>query len=177
MNVIVRSHHVRITEALKEYAKKKINKLEQFFGHIQQISVNLQINSSSASLDQQEASAMILCSGAVIKATQISEDMYSSIDLLYDKLAIQLKKYKEKIKKHKGNLPSNSYVEAPASNKKDVKTVSKGVERYIPKPMGAEDAAEILSSEKLNFLVFRNLKEKICVIYRSDNDEFGLIET
>lgn len=176
MNIIVKSHHVEITTALKDYADKKMSKLDHFNDHIQQITVNLQINAASSINDQQEASAIVLCKGAVIKGRQISDDMYSSIDVLYDKLAIQLKKYKEKMKHHKGNLPANL-----PEVKRDIQPVKNdsntGNERYIPKPMGPEDAAEILEEEKLNFLVFRNLKEKICVIYPSGDDAYGLIVT
>ena len=68
MNVIIRSHHVEITKALKEYAEKKMVKLEHFFDHIQKITVNLNVESSSAEEDRQVASAIINSSGAVITA-------------------------------------------------------------------------------------------------------------
>ena len=35
MQVIIKSHHVDITDPLKEYAEKKMEKLEHFFEHIQ----------------------------------------------------------------------------------------------------------------------------------------------
>ena len=47
-------------------------------------------------------SAIISCSGGIIKAKEVSADMYSSIDLMLDKLVVQLKKYKEKYENIKG---------------------------------------------------------------------------
>ena len=175
MNVIIRSHHVEITKALKEYAEKKMVKLEHFFDHIQKITVNLNVESSSAEEDRQVASAIINSSGAVITAKEASASMYSSIDMLLDKLAIQLKKYKEKLKNHKGRLPVYSAKSKINADKRSV--LDQHYERYIPKPMGPEDAAQILQDEKLSFLVFRNLKERVCVIYPSENGQYGIIET
>ena len=43
--------------------------------------------------------------------------------------------------------------------------------------MGPEDAVLILEEKHLNFLVFRNLKERVCVIYQTDSGEYELIET
>ena len=48
---------------------------------------------------------------------------------------------------------------------------------YIRKPMGVEDALNVLIDKKLNFLVFRNLHEHVCVIYPDDQGAYGLIET
>ena len=129
-----------------------MEKLDQYFDHIQSINVNLQINSTASINDRQEVSAIISCSGGIIKAKEVSADMYSSIDLMLDKLVVQLKKYKEKIRKHKGHSSLPSIYYANSKSKQINKSNSiQGGERFIPKPMGAEDAAEILEDEKLSF--------------------------
>ena len=43
--------------------------------------------------------------------------------------------------------------------------------------MGSEDAVQILQDEKLDFLVFRDLKERVCVIYQEEDGEYSVIET
>tara|TARA_Y100001968_G_scaffold265678_1_gene254933 strand:- start:103 stop:624 length:522 start_codon:yes stop_codon:yes gene_type:complete len=173
MNIIIKAHHIEITDALKEYAQKKIDKVEHFFDQIQHVTINLNIEGTHSLQESQVASAIIKSSGAVITAKEKSPDMYSSIDLLIDKLVVQLKKYKEKLKKHKGNLPlSNLSTKPPTVKKKE-----ESIQRYIPKPMGPEDAVLILEEKHLNFLVFRDLKERVCVIYRTDSGEYELIET
>lgn len=174
MNIIIKAHHVEITDALKEYASKKMEKLENFFSHIQKITINLNVESSSREEDRQVASAIINSSGTIITGKESSQSMYSSIDMLLDKLAIQLKKYKEKLKNHKGHMSSAKLVK---TSNDDVKRTKKRQDRYIPKPMGSEDAVVILEEEKLDFLVFRNLKERVCVIYQEEDGEFSVIET
>jgi putative sigma-54 modulation protein len=174
MNIIIKAHHVEITDALKEYASKKMEKLEHFFQHIQKITINLNVESSSREEDRQVASAIINSSGTIITGKESSESMYSSIDMLLDKLSIQLKKYKEKLKHHKGHMSSSTVLKSASEKTKPTK---KRLDRYIPKPMGSEDAVQILQDEKLDFLVFRNLKERVCVIYQEEDGEFSVIET
>jgi len=174
MNVIIKAHHVEITDALKEYAEKKIDKVNHFFDQIQHVTINLDIEGLHSNDQNQVASAVIKSSGAVITAKESSPDMYSSIDLLMDKLVVQLKKYKEKLKKHKGNRPVSNVERTLSTNEKESNEV---IQRYIPKPMGFEDAVIALEENELSFLVFRDLKERVCVIYRTDNGEYELIET
>ena len=50
-----------------------MDKLEHFFDHIQSITVNLKINSTSSINDQQEVSSVICCSGVVITAKEVSD--------------------------------------------------------------------------------------------------------
>tara|TARA_A100001015_G_C14846308_1_gene654605 strand:+ start:474 stop:998 length:525 start_codon:yes stop_codon:yes gene_type:complete len=174
MNIIIKAHHVEVTDSLKEYASKRMEKLEHFFQHIQKITINLNIESSSKEEDRQVASAIVNSSGTIITGKESSGNMYSSIDMLLDKLSIQLKKYKEKLRKHKGHLSSTTVLKS----KSDVTPAPKiNQDRYIPKPMGPEDAVQILQDEKLDFLVFRNLKERVCVIYQQEDGEFSVIET
>tara|TARA_Y200000002_G_scaffold240665_1_gene198883 strand:+ start:203 stop:814 length:612 start_codon:yes stop_codon:yes gene_type:complete len=174
MNIIIKAHHVEITDALKEYASKKMEKLEHFFQHIQKITINLNIESSSKEEDRQVASAIINSSGTIITGKESSQSMYSSIDMLLDKLAIQLKKYKEKLRHHKGHMSSSTVIKSKPTQ---VSTTKKRQDRYIPKPMGSEDAVQILQDEKLDFLVFRDLKERVCVIYQEEDGEYSIIET
>ena len=55
--------------------------------------------------------------------------------------------------------------------------VRTNVDRYIPKPMGPEDAVQILEDEKLDFLVFRILNERVCVIYQEEDGHYSVIDT
>lgn len=172
MDITVKSHHVDITDSLKEYAEKKMGKLEHFFDHINSLTINLNIESSSAESDRQVASSIIQLNKSMISAKESSADMYASIDGLLDKLATQLKKYKDKLRHHKGHTPGYAVPE-----KTEERKVVEQKQCYIKKPMGVEDAVNVLNDENLNFLVFRDLKERISVVYQTDDDEIGLITT
>ena len=92
MLVNVRTHHLDITAALKEYAKKKLVKLDRFFENIQEITIELDISSASDENKRQIANAIVKASGVLIRAEEANKDMYASIDGIFDKLEAQLLK-------------------------------------------------------------------------------------
>ena len=176
VNVIIKGPHLEITTAIKDYAEKKAQKLTKFFENIQKISIELDLNNTHNNEADQTASGTVWASGTVLKATETSKTLYSSIDLLVEKLQIQLKKHKEKLRdNNRGNDKRNL--------SKNIKTIqkaspSKQKKLYIPKPMGVDDALLLLEENKLPFLVFRNLEtENINVIFPEENNIVGLIET
>lgn len=180
MEIIVRTHHVSITPKLKEYAKKKTDKLDSFFHNIQEIVIELDMIASSNEDERQIAKGIIKASGTTIRATEASKDMYASIDMLIEKLGKQLKKHKEKLKDHKHRLSTTKASEkllAPTNGKKKIAKANHEP-RYIPKPMMPEDAIILIEDQKHDFLVFRNAEtEQINVIYPSKKGTYGLIET
>jgi len=178
MEIIVRTHHVDVTPALKDYVQEKLQKLEHFFDNIQEIVVELDISENSAEEDRQMAKGLIKASGTIIRASESTKNMYASIDLLVDKLEVQVKKHKERVKDHKPHRDFRS-IDGGRPPKPKRKVAGNNHEpRYIPKPMMPEDAAILLETNGFDFLVFRNAtSESINVIYPGKNGEFGLIET
>lgn len=176
MQIIIKSHHVDVTEALKDYAEKKLSKLERFFDLIQKVKVILDVRPNSKENERQVVSVIIDTDTTVIVAKQKSFDMYSCIDLTIDKLEIQLKKHKEKLKKHKGDISVSSEIATKVSPKK-VNSNHKNQAKYIKKPMDPEDAVMIMEDEDLSVFVFRDMKERVCVLYPIDQSEYGLITT
>ncbi len=171
MNIIIKAKHVSVTTALKEYAEEKLSKLDKFFDHIQEIVIDLDVQAASKPTEQHTASATIHASGTRIHAEDTSKSMYASIDGLLDKLEVQLKKHKEKVRDHHR---SDKDIEST----RQVTTNKTSKERFIPKPMEIEEAGRICSEEHLNFLVFRNIEnERVCVIHPVKPGEFELIET
>jgi putative sigma-54 modulation protein len=99
MQIEISGHHVEVTPALREYVATKLEKLSRHFDHITNTHVTLTVEKS-----RQRADAQIHVSGADIVASSESEDMYSAIDTMSDKLDRQLIKYKEKIQDKKQGL-------------------------------------------------------------------------
>ena len=51
-NIKIKSHHVKITKALKDYAETKMEKLDRFFDQIHSVTVSLDFLSSSSQADR-----------------------------------------------------------------------------------------------------------------------------
>jgi putative sigma-54 modulation protein len=95
MQITVSGHHVEVTPALREYVLSKVERLQRHFDNITNTDVTLIVEKLV-----QKAEATIHVSGADIFADAKSEDMYTAIDLLVDKLDRQLIKHKEKARHH-----------------------------------------------------------------------------
>ncbi|RAP36895.1 ribosome-associated translation inhibitor RaiA [Candidatus Marinamargulisbacteria bacterium SCGC AAA071-K20] len=178
MNITVKAHKLDHKKSVSEYAEKKLEKLSRFFDHIQDITIDLDISQTANEDDQQCAAAVMHVSGTVIRAEEQSSSMYASIDLLIDKLEVQLKKYKEKLRDEHRRNTSHKHIQVSNKLTKYDNRPHKKEPRFIKKPMSPEEAAMVVEEELIPFLVFRNIEnEKINVIYPQENNEYGLIET
>lgn len=97
MQIQLTGRHVEITDAIRKFIDEKFNKLERHFDHI--ISAHVII---TVEKNRHLAEATILVSSSEIFAQSASENMYTAIDLLIDKLDRQIIKFKEKLKKRSG---------------------------------------------------------------------------
>jgi putative sigma-54 modulation protein len=95
MRIIVTGQHVEVTPALKAFSEEKLSKLEHHVKNIQEIHLVLRVEKN-----RQIADATAHVVKGEIHASTDSGDMYTSIDLLVDKLDKQLIKYKEKRTDH-----------------------------------------------------------------------------
>ncbi|WP_029686289.1 ribosome hibernation promoting factor [Tatumella saanichensis] len=95
MQLNITGQHVEITAGLRQFTEEKFAKLVQFFEHINQVYIILKVEKV-----QQIAEATLHINGGEIHATAVTEDMYSAIDGLVDKLSRQLTRHKEKLKQH-----------------------------------------------------------------------------
>ncbi|KTD17357.1 ribosome hibernation-promoting factor, HPF/YfiA family [Legionella jordanis] len=96
MQISFTGHNVEVTPALKAFTVEKFNKLERHFDRITSIHVVFDIEKLS-----QIAEASIQVAKGELHARAESDDMYSAIDALIDKLDRQLIKHKEKIREHR----------------------------------------------------------------------------
>ena len=93
MQINFTGHHLAVTPALREYTISKFEKLQRHFDKINSINVVFDIEKL-----HQSAEATIHVAKLELHASSKSENMYSSIDSLVEKLDRQLIKHKEKMK-------------------------------------------------------------------------------
>src|SRR5277367_1960849 len=86
MNITITFRHMVGTEAVKKYAYEKIAKLQKFLRQ----AMTAQVTLSVESLDH-VAEVRISSGSTHFQATERSEDMYASIDMVHDKLERQIR--------------------------------------------------------------------------------------
>ncbi len=164
------------SDHLKKYAAQRFEKLIKYAGTANAV---LDINLSVEKF-RQKAEVALSGDDLNLSAYEESEDMYSTIDLVLDKMDAQVRKIREKAKdkrRQRGTVRMDvlSFGDtAPGAER--VPTIIES-DSYEPKPMAVEEAAMQLESLGYEFLVFHNAEtERINVIYLRKNGDFGLID-
>jgi len=174
MNLQVRGKNIEVTPALKEYAEKRLGKLEKYLPKIDLVHVTFLVEG-----DLHKTEVTIPVAGYLLRGEEESPDMYSSIDLVVEKLEKQAKKYKEKLSarvKNNKNFNANLSDEiTEAVHNDEIKIVKS--KRFAIKPMSPEEAAMQMELLGHSFYVFTNADtDEINVVYKRRDGKYGLIE-
>ena len=173
MDITVTFRHVESTESLKEYAEEKISKIDKYFDYPIEAHIVL-----TAEKFRRMADVTLNVNGAVINAEEETEDMYSAIDQVMDKIEVQVKRYRDKIRKRRAKSESSLNIEQ-SEEAVDSGADEPGIigEKLVAKPMDPEEAAMQFTMSQQDFLVFRNSRSsEINVIYKRKDGNLGLIE-
>ncbi|BBM88621.1 hypothetical protein COTS27_00302 [Spirochaetota bacterium] len=96
MHLNIQGRHLSITPALNDYVKAKIQKVKYHFDHIIHAHVVLQLDK-----EKFVAEATLTVEHHHFHNKITSDDMYKSIDLLFDKIERQVRRYKEALRDKK----------------------------------------------------------------------------
>ena len=96
MYIHVTGKNIEITDAIKAYVKEKVGKVADYYDQISGIDVVLSVIKNPAASGKHIAEVSCKTNAAVIRCEESADSMYESIDLLADKLARQVKKFKDK---------------------------------------------------------------------------------
>ncbi|MCR4428869.1 MAG: ribosome-associated translation inhibitor RaiA [Caldiserica bacterium] len=174
MRIIVKGKNVDLTEALHQYAIKKVQRVDRYFNNIQDVLVTLSMERGRFS-----AEATMQVSGALIRAEEKDSDMYSAIDRMADKLERQVKRHKERLTR-KGKATSQGERAVPSFEGEGIALEEPRVvktKRFALKPMNPEEAVEQLELLGHSFFVFLNAESnRVNVVYKREDGNYGLIE-
>ena len=170
MKYTIRGQKLEVTDAIRDYAVSKIDKMEKYFENPDEVSVKVVF-----SIRGREQKVEITINGINfdLRSEVSHSDMYAAIDLAVDKLEQQMRKFKSK-------LMSKERVEIVYDDIIDDDVLEDVVKRkkvYL-KPMDEEEA--IMQMELLGhtFFVFKDIKtEKVNVLYKRLDGAYGVIET
>ncbi|EQC76699.1 Ribosomal subunit interface protein [Streptococcus sp. HSISS2] len=113
----IRGENIEVTEALRDYVENKLSKIEKYFNQDQELNarVNLKIYRGKTA----KVEVTIPTGSVILRAEDISQDMYGSIDLVVDKIERQIRKNKTKIaRKHREKYPQVRYSQLTLTRKK-----------------------------------------------------------
>ena len=185
MNISIRGQQINVTEALRDYVGRRLNRLEKYFDAPPSSDGTVTLNAAKG---VHTVEVTIPLPGVLLRAEDKSNDMYSSIDAVVDKLERQIRKYKTKLNRRlrqdsikglaaeeadNGSLPANTdlITELDEDGLEVVRT-----KRFMLKPMNVEEAIMQMDMLGHNFFVFSNIESNdVNVIYKRHDGKYGLI--
>lgn len=172
MRYIISGRNMDVTEGLKTAVYEKIGKLEKYFTPDTEIHVTFTVEK-----ERHKIEVTIPVKGNIIRAEQVSNDMYVSIDLVEEVIERQLRKYKNKLTNHKqASLNFNeAFLKDDYEEDDEIKIVK--TKKFAIKPMDAEEACVQMELLGHSFFVFRNSEtDDVNVVYKRKGNTYGLIE-
>ncbi|WP_053955802.1 ribosome hibernation-promoting factor, HPF/YfiA family [Inediibacterium massiliense] len=172
MIVKVSGKNLEVTDALRDMIEGKLEKFGKYFKEDVEAQATLSVEKN-----RQIIEITVPINGSMIRAEESTEDMYSSVDKVVDKLNRQIRKHKTKLQKRYKGHDTIRFENIPnlEGNKEEAKIVK--TKRFPVKPMDPEEA--ILQMELLghSFFVFTNSEtEEASVVYKRKDGNYGLIE-
>jgi putative sigma-54 modulation protein len=92
----VKGKNVEVTPSLREYAERKLAKLDRQLSDQTQVEVELSEQRNPSIAASHVAEGTIFTKGPTLRAREASPDMKASIDQLVEKLERQVKRYRER---------------------------------------------------------------------------------
>lgn len=171
--MIVRGKNIDITPALKDYVEKRVGKITKYFDQLGEITAILTVEKGRHIVE-----VTVPVNGMLLRGEEATADMYTSIDLVIEKLERQIEKHKTKIaRKFRGNggFKGELVKATPGDTGEEFQLVK--TKRFAVKPMAVEEAILQMNLIHHDFYVFTNAEtEEVNVLYRRKDGNYGLIE-
>jgi putative sigma-54 modulation protein len=178
MRLHVKGKNVEVTDAIHDYAERKLGKLAPQLADLTRVELELAVERNPSIADNHVAEATIWTKGPVLRAREATGDMKASIDQLAEKLERQVKRYRQKRRhEHERHERANGAAPATVSIRSEEGTMIVKTKQFVLNGMSPEEAVEQLELIGHDFFVFRNDDSgEINVVYRRRDGDYGVIE-
>ena len=173
----IRGENLEVTEALRDYVVSKLEKIEKYFQADQELDarVNLKVYREKTA----KVEVTIPLGSITLRAEDVSQDMYVSIDLVTDKIERQIRKNKTKIERKNRNKKSTSQLFTDAVIEEVEAAPAKVVrsKQIDLKPMDLEEALLQMDLLGHDFFIYTDVEDNTTnVLYRREDGDVGLLE-
>lgn len=173
MNINVRGKQFKVTDALKDYVVKRVGKLEKYSDDFIDVQVTLSVEKA-----RQRVEVTAPLNGFILRGEEETDDMYSSIDLVVDKLERQMEKYRQRIgKKRAKTIKEEPSFILESDEELFEKDVIVKIKKFPAKPMSVDEAVMQMNLIGHSFFVFTNAETEVMnVVYKRKYGDYGLME-
>jgi putative sigma-54 modulation protein len=177
-----------VTDRLREYVDKKTRRLDRYLPGISELNVDLVDENTRSTVGRYVAQITLRDErGTILRAEERTDDMFSSIDAVVDKLHRQINRYRGKRLSNRRETDEPEFAALPpdAAPLGDEDFMDMEADesyqivrrkRFPLQPMSTEEAIEQMELLGHDFFVFFNHEEEaVNVIYRRHDGNYGLL--
>ena len=177
MKYNIRGDKLVVTDAINNYVESKLDRLNKYFKEDDILAnVLLRVRGNSQIIE-----VTIPTDKFILRSEEEDKDLYAAIDLVTDKLERQIRKNKTRLNRQNTD---NKYKDFNFDYEIDTDEESSEDETIVKrkniemKPMDEEEAILEMNLLGHEFFVYKDMHtNKVCVLYRRKDGNYGLIET
>jgi putative sigma-54 modulation protein len=180
LRTIVKGKNYEVPEAVREYAQRKLRRLERLLDEQSDATVELSVERHRSVQDSHMVDVSLVLHGQTLRSSAAAATHQAGIDAVIDKVERRAVSFRETSRVRKSTEtvrgaggPSET---ADAAVEDGAARIVK-VKRFAIEPMFEEDAVARMEELGHSFFVFVNAEnERVSILYRRREGDYGLIE-
>ena len=179
MRTIVKGKNIEVPERVRRYAERKLTRIERLLDDSSDAIVELAVEQHRSAADFHLVDVTLVIDGATLRGHAAGASFQAGLDEALDKVERRAVDHKEKPRVRARPIEEKQLLRRiadgtaePLRERRIVKT-----KRFAIEPMFEEDAVSEMEELGHSFFLFVNAEtERLAVLYRRDDGDYGLIE-
>ena len=179
MKTIVRGKNVEVPDRVRDYAERKLRRLERMLDDRSDAVVELSNEQHRSAADAHIAEVTLVIDGQILRSHAAGASYQAALDEVVDKVERQTVDHREKPRLRARPIEERQLLRriadgtpGPARERRIVKT-----KRFAIEPMFEEDAVSQMEELGHRFFVYVSAEtEQVAILYLRDDGDYGVIE-
>lgn len=179
MKTIVRGKNVEVPDRVRDYAERKLRRLERMLDDRSDALVELSNEQHRSAADAHIAEVTLVIDGQILRSHAAGASYQAALDEVVDKVERRTVDHREKPRLRARPIEERQLLQriadgtpGPARERRIVKS-----KRFAIEPMFAEDAISRMEELGHRFFVYVSAEtEQVAILYQRDDGDYGVIE-
>jgi putative sigma-54 modulation protein len=179
MRTIVKGKNIEVPDRVRRYAERKLTRIERLLDDRTDAIVELSVEQHRSAADSHLVDVTLVIGGAMLRGHAAGASFQAGLDEAVDKVERRAVDHKEKPRVRARPIEEKQILRRiadgtaePLHERRIVKT-----KRFAIEPMFEEDAISEMEDLGHSFFIFVNAEtERLAVLYRRDDGDYGIIE-
>jgi putative sigma-54 modulation protein len=178
VRTIVKGKNYEVPEPVREYAERKLGRLERLLDDRSDATVELSVEQHRSAEDSHIVDVTLMIRGQALRSSAAASTHQAGIDDVLDKIERRAVDFRERPRTRARGAAERGRPDAAASlDAEDRRGQIVKVKRFNVEPMFEEDALAQMEDLGHSFFVFVNAEtERVAILYRRRAGDYGLIE-